>query len=176
MLLFTLNSPRHVMFQIKPQHYPTHQLCQLLWCVPHSCILCLPRQGTTGCEESKLWTSRRVISTSPKQIIEEQDWLLFFCKLWIPQKHLTRIHQPRQQNPLVPDYWTQLSRHTRDTGSLACEQALHLGDIVKSRQVRSMQEETRKQGSWAAHFAHPNRKACVQATAHQFQNCHMLLS
>ena len=82
----------------------------------------------------------------------------------------------RQQNPLVLDYWTQLSRRTRDTGSLACEQPLHLGDIVKSIRVRSMQEETRKQGSCAADFARPNRRACVQATVHQFHYCHMLPS
>ena len=32
------------------------------------------------------------------------------------------------------------------TVGLACEEALHFGDIVKSGQMRGMQEEMRKQG------------------------------
>ena len=32
------------------------------------------------------------------------------------------------------------------TVGLACEEALHLGDIVKSGQMRGMQEEMRKRG------------------------------
>ena len=64
--------------------------------------------------------------------------------------------------------------------SLACEQALHLGDIVKNRRPRGTREETRKETrkrgagerkaplslarSRAAHFARPKRRACLQAT------------
>ena len=53
---------------------------------------------------------------------------------------------------------------------LACEQALHLGNIVKSRRVRGTREETRKQEvaasllARAARFFRPNMRACSQAT------------
>ena len=49
---------------------------------------------------------------------------------------------------------------------LACEQALHLGDIVKSTRARGMQEETPLVASplaRAARFARPNMGACSQA-------------
>ena len=60
---------------------------------------------------------------------------------------------------------------------IACEQALHLWDIVKSRRARGTREETRKRGrgrdlfsaprgfalARAACFALPNRRACSQA-------------
>ena len=56
----------------------------------------------------------------------------------------------------------------RRTGQmmLACEQALHLGDIVKSTRARGMREETPFMASplaRAARFAHPNMGACSQA-------------
>ena len=53
---------------------------------------------------------------------------------------------------------------------LACEQALHLGDIVKSTRARGTREETDPSRlrsslarSRAACFARPNRRACSQA-------------
>ena len=52
---------------------------------------------------------------------------------------------------------------------LACEQALHLGDIVKSRRARGTREETRKREccslarSCAAGFALLNRRARCEA-------------
>ena len=68
--------------------------------------------------------------------------------------------------------------------TVACELALHLGDIVKSRRARGTREKTRTQGdevenspnprllaalllaraSRAARFARPNRTACSQAS------------
>ena len=54
---------------------------------------------------------------------------------------------------------------------LACEEALHLGDIVKSRRARGTREETRKREycslapSRAARFARLKRRACSQASA-----------
>ena len=53
--------------------------------------------------------------------------------------------------------------------ALACEQALHLGDIVKSRRTRGTREETRKQAgaasllARAARFSRPNMRARSQA-------------
>ena len=55
---------------------------------------------------------------------------------------------------------------------IACEQALHLGDIVKSTRARGTREETRLRSaaprrslarSRAARFARPNRRVCSQA-------------
>ena len=68
--------------------------------------------------------------------------------------------------------------------TVACELALYLGEIVKSRHARGTREETRTQGgggennpnprplaalpltraSRAARCAHPNRRACSQAS------------
>ena len=45
---------------------------------------------------------------------------------------------------------------------IAREQALHLGDIVKSGRARGSLA-----GSRATHFASPNRKACSQAIFHK---------
>ena len=55
---------------------------------------------------------------------------------------------------------------------IACEQALHLGDKLKTRRARGTREETRKRGmgvGWggcprAARFVCPNRRACSQAS------------
>ena len=56
---------------------------------------------------------------------------------------------------------------TRDHYKLACEQALHLGDIVKSRHARGDAKAPRLRCSLAsagaALFARPNRRACSQA-------------
>ena len=53
---------------------------------------------------------------------------------------------------------------------LACEQALHLGVVVKRRRAGGTREETRKsraggelKGSRAARFTRPNRTACSRA-------------
>ena len=54
--------------------------------------------------------------------------------------------------------------------SLACVQALHLGDIVKSTRTNGTGEEMRERGKGersAARFARPNRRACSQATESQ---------
>ena len=54
---------------------------------------------------------------------------------------------------------------------ISCEQALHLGDKVKTGRARGTREETRKRGVGvvggcprAALFVRPNRKACSQAS------------
>ena len=56
---------------------------------------------------------------------------------------------------------------------ISCEQALHLGDKVKTGRARGTREETRKRGvgvggGWgcprAARFVCPNRRACSQAS------------
>ena len=41
--------------------------------------------------------------------------------------------------------------------SIACMQALHLGDIVKSRRARATREETRKRGTAPRGFAARSR-------------------
>ena len=55
----------------------------------------------------------------------------------------------------------------RDHYKLTCEQALHLGDIVKSRHARGDAKAPRLRCSLAsagaALFARPNRRACSQA-------------
>ena len=55
----------------------------------------------------------------------------------------------------------------RDHHKLACEQALHFGDIVKSRHARGDAKAPRLRCSLprsrAALFARPNRRACSQA-------------
>ena len=52
---------------------------------------------------------------------------------------------------------------------MACEQALLLGDIVKSRRARGTRKETRKRGlgerkAFPQPLARLNRRACSQAT------------
>ena len=54
---------------------------------------------------------------------------------------------------------------------ISCEQALHLGDKVKTGRARGTREETRKRGVGvvggcprAALFVRPNRRACSQAS------------
>ena len=53
--------------------------------------------------------------------------------------------------------------------ALACEQDLHLGNIVKSRRTKGTREKTRKQAgaasllARAARFSRPNMRACSQA-------------
>ena len=68
------------------------------------------------------------------------------------------------------------SARERASERLACDQALHLGDIVKSTRARGTREETRLRApapsrlrrslarSRAARFARPNRRACSQAS------------
>ena len=62
-------------------------------------------------------TSPKVISTSSPQNLDEQDWLQFFCIIWIPKKLCLPVGQSeqnslaRQQNPLATSYRTQLSLH-----------------------------------------------------------------
>ena len=47
--------------------------------------------------------------------------------------------------------------------ALACEQALHLGNIVKSRRTKGTREETGKQAGAASLRSRPNMRACSQA-------------
>ena len=46
---------------------------------------------------------------------------------------------------------------------IACGQALHLGDIVKSRRVRGTREETRKQGVRVERISSSSRVFAVRS-------------
>ena len=73
-----------------------------------------------------------------------------------PQGHITN-KCPLRNKRLHPFPLTFLN-------NIACEQALYLGDIVKSGRLRGTREETRRLGrSRAVRFARPNRRACSQA-------------
>ena len=63
------------------------------------------------------------------------------------------------------------ARSSRDESGecyIACEQALHLGDIVKSTRAWGTREATRLRPLAASPLARPNRRACSQAKCYSF--------
>ena len=75
--------------------------------------------------------------------------------------HTAWDHDPKSSSQ---HQWVHQDLPRKNNGTLtdiACEQALHLGDIVKSTRARGTREETRL--PLAARFARQNRRACSQA-------------
>ena len=98
-------------------------------------------------------------------------WPFTFVLKCISKSILIKLGHPKKYLPKFPRH--KISGIEIFKPKKSCEQALHLGDTLKSRRARGTREETLKRGagekkhslprSLAARFARPNERAYPQA-------------